>query len=90
MKETVGPVSTCGGNYFEGDGRNRPYAEFYDFYSVSPEYFGYIIVCCTSLICSSNHHHLMQAVNGVQDTAVFGIFIWLSTFNHYILGKWTS
>jgi hypothetical protein len=23
---------------------NRPYGEFYDFYSVSPEYFGYTIV----------------------------------------------
>jgi hypothetical protein len=37
MEETVGPVSTCGGNYFEAD---RPYGEFYDFYSISPEYFG--------------------------------------------------
>jgi hypothetical protein len=24
---------------------DRPYGEFYDFYSVSPEYFGYSIVC---------------------------------------------
>jgi hypothetical protein len=24
---------------------NRPYGEFYDFYSVSPEYFGYTLVC---------------------------------------------
>jgi hypothetical protein len=23
----------------------RPYGEFYDFYSVSPEYFGYSFVC---------------------------------------------
>jgi hypothetical protein len=23
---------------------DRPYAEFYDFYSVSPEYFGYTLV----------------------------------------------
>jgi hypothetical protein len=23
---------------------DRPYGEFYDFYSVSPEYFGYILV----------------------------------------------
>jgi hypothetical protein len=29
----------AGGNYFEGDG------EFYDFYSVSPEYFGHTLVC---------------------------------------------
>jgi hypothetical protein len=27
-----------GGNYFDVD---RPYGEFYDFYSVSPEYLGY-------------------------------------------------
>jgi len=47
-------------------------------------------VPCNSLICSSNHCHLRQAINGVQATAVFGIFISLSTFNHYILGKWTS
>jgi hypothetical protein len=24
---------------------DRPYGEFYDFYSVSPEYFGYTLVC---------------------------------------------
>jgi hypothetical protein len=24
---------------------DRPYGEFYDFYSVSPEYFGYTFVC---------------------------------------------
>jgi hypothetical protein len=24
---------------------DRPYGEFYDFYSVSPEYFGYILLC---------------------------------------------
>jgi hypothetical protein len=25
---------------------DRPYGEFYDFYSVSPEYFRYIVVTC--------------------------------------------
>jgi hypothetical protein len=29
----------AGENYFEGDA-DRPYSEFCDFYSVSPEYFG--------------------------------------------------
>jgi hypothetical protein len=34
MEEKVGPVPS----YMAG---NRPYGEFYDFYCVSPEYFGY-------------------------------------------------
>ena len=34
----------AGGNYFEGDGADRPYCEFYNFYSVSPESFGYHLV----------------------------------------------
>jgi hypothetical protein len=29
---------------------DRPYGEFYDFYSVGPEYFGYILVYCARLI----------------------------------------
>jgi hypothetical protein len=32
----------AGGNYFNGDG---PYGEFYDLYSISPEYFEYHHVC---------------------------------------------
>jgi hypothetical protein len=28
---------------------DRPYGEFYDFHSVSPEYFGYILVACLVL-----------------------------------------
>jgi hypothetical protein len=32
----------AGGNYFEA--AHRPYDEVYDFYSVSPEYFGYTLV----------------------------------------------
>jgi hypothetical protein len=34
----------AGGNYFEGNATDRLYGEFYDLYSVNPEYFGYIIV----------------------------------------------
>lgn len=52
-----------------------------------------VTTICTmynSLICTSNHCHLRQAVNVVQATVVFGIFNCLSTFNHYILGKWAS
>jgi hypothetical protein len=30
----------AGGNYFEVTAADRPYGEFYDFYSVSPENFG--------------------------------------------------
>jgi hypothetical protein len=30
---------------------DRLYGEFYDFYSVSPEYFGYVLVCFVRLIC---------------------------------------
>jgi hypothetical protein len=33
------------GNTSRVKAADRPYGEFYDFYSVSPEYFGYIIVC---------------------------------------------
>jgi hypothetical protein len=30
---------------------DRPYGEFYDFYSVSPEYFGYtLIICAVNLV----------------------------------------
>ena len=29
---------------------DRPYGEFYDFYSVSPENFGYQLVVCTSIV----------------------------------------
>jgi hypothetical protein len=35
MEETVGPVSSM---MMAAD---RPYGEFYDFYIVIPEYFGY-------------------------------------------------
>jgi hypothetical protein len=35
----VGPVSTCGTSRVMV--ADRPYGEFYTFYSVSPEYFGY-------------------------------------------------
>jgi hypothetical protein len=31
----------AGGNYFEGDGGRQALGEFYEFYSVSPENFGY-------------------------------------------------
>jgi hypothetical protein len=41
MEETVEPVSTCGK---ETTSRvmaaDKPYGDFYNFYSVSPEYFG--------------------------------------------------
>jgi hypothetical protein len=30
----------AGGNYFEGEAANKLYDGFYDFFSVSPEYFG--------------------------------------------------
>jgi hypothetical protein len=33
-----------GRNYFEGMAADRPYGEFYDFYSVSPEYFEYTLI----------------------------------------------
>jgi nicotinic acid mononucleotide adenylyltransferase len=33
---------------------NRPYGEFYDFYSVSPEYFGYHLVYLSKLTFNSN------------------------------------
>jgi hypothetical protein len=42
MEETVGLVSTCGkGTTSSVMAADGPYGEFYDFYSVSPEYFGY-------------------------------------------------
>jgi hypothetical protein len=41
----VKPVSTCGRELLWTTLRvmaaDRPYGEFYDFYSVSPEYFGF-------------------------------------------------
>jgi hypothetical protein len=42
MEEMVGPVSTCGRELLQGvTMADRPYGEFYDFYSVSLENFGY-------------------------------------------------
>jgi hypothetical protein len=40
MQETVEPVPTTS----RVMAANRRYGEFYDFYSVSPEYFGYTFV----------------------------------------------
>jgi hypothetical protein len=34
---------------------DMPYGEFYDFYSVSPEYFGYTLVFCC-------HHYIFAYV----------------------------
>jgi hypothetical protein len=34
----------AGGNYVEVMTADRPYGAFYDFYSVSPDYFGYTLV----------------------------------------------
>jgi hypothetical protein len=39
MEETVGPEGTAS-RLIAAD---RPYGEFYDFYSVSTEYFGFIL-----------------------------------------------
>jgi hypothetical protein len=37
---------------------DKPYGEFYDFYSVSPEYFGYIFVIPFHIrvICNDGHN----------------------------------
>jgi len=41
----VEPVSTCGeGTTSRATAADRPYDEFYDFYSVSPEIFGSTLV----------------------------------------------
>jgi hypothetical protein len=40
---------------------NRSYGEFYDFYSVSPEYFGYHLVSCILLF---THLLLMRILSG--------------------------
>jgi hypothetical protein len=45
MEETVGPVSACG-RVMAAD---WPYDEFYDFYSVSPEYFMFTLALVTEL-----------------------------------------
>ena len=33
---------------------DRPYGEFYDFYSISPENFGSTLVCAEYAICTLN------------------------------------
>jgi hypothetical protein len=38
---------------------DRPYGEFYDFYSVSPEYSGFTLVCAEcgdNAVCQRNVH----------------------------------
>jgi hypothetical protein len=46
MEETVGLVSTCG-TTSRVMATDRPYGEFYDFHSFSPEYFGLTLSCET-------------------------------------------
>jgi hypothetical protein len=41
----------AGGNTLKVMAASRPYGEFYDFYSVSPEYFGYHLMFCHILLC---------------------------------------
>jgi hypothetical protein len=41
MEETVGPLSTCGKTTLRVMAADKPYGEFYNFYTISPEYFGY-------------------------------------------------
>jgi hypothetical protein len=41
MDEMVGPVSVQEGTTSRMMAADRSYGEFYDIYSVSPEYFGY-------------------------------------------------
>jgi hypothetical protein len=62
MEETVGPVEETTSRVMAAD---RPYGEFYDFYSVSPEYFGsssyfleYSIVC--KMQRTSHRHSLVD------------------------------
>jgi hypothetical protein len=44
MVETVTGVYMREGTTLRVMAANRPYGEFYDLYSISPEYFGYILV----------------------------------------------
>jgi hypothetical protein len=44
MKEMVGPVYMAEGTTSRVIAADRPYGEFYGFYRVSPEYFGYTLV----------------------------------------------
>jgi hypothetical protein len=44
MEETVGPVSKCRRKLLRGWWRPIGLIVSYDFYSVSPEYLGYILV----------------------------------------------
>jgi hypothetical protein len=39
---------------------DRPYGEFYDFYSVSPEYFGYIFVIIQGSSYPAKQHHVVE------------------------------
>jgi hypothetical protein len=64
MEETVGPVGP-GWNYFEGDGTRWPYGEFYEFYSVSPEYFGYTLVPSTVFSApSKDEQEMLETCRG--------------------------
>jgi hypothetical protein len=38
---------------------DRPYGEHYDFYSVSPEYFGYHLICKSVHIDEQYHHWVL-------------------------------
>jgi hypothetical protein len=55
---------------------DRPYGEFYDFYSVSPEYFGYYHVLPRSF--SSLARGLLRrlgTVRWLETVPLFGLFI---------------
>jgi hypothetical protein len=56
MEETVGPVTTCRRELLPSVmAANRPYSEFYDFYSISPEYYGYNLVSVHNLLYHFSH-----------------------------------
>jgi hypothetical protein len=49
---------------------DRPYGEFYDFYSVSPEYFGYSPVCEWVLPCLEAVKINIYALSGSRNSVL--------------------
>jgi hypothetical protein len=71
-----------GRKYFEGDGGRWPYSEFYDFYSVSPEYFGYTLLLTDRVVQSAARLSTVRMTELIPggETCLFSEFIFKSRF----------
>jgi hypothetical protein len=61
---------------------DRPYGEFYDFYSVSPEYFGSFLVVSATTFCTSFR---LSALNASHSARKLSFGFELKTVMKYLI-----